>query len=72
MRALLALALTLTCSAPAMAYATVTVEEPKKPTFKGKQPKIYKGLRKARAVCVFVGPIVNVGANLTTAVMVIF
>lgn len=43
------------------------VIEPRKIGFKFKHPKIYKAARKARTVCVFIGPIINVAANVVTA-----
>lgn len=40
-----------------------------KQPFKDKHPKIYKIVRKTRTVCVFLGPIAQFSANLTTALM---
>lgn len=58
--------------------AQISTEEVLKPApviltgkqrFKDKHPKIYMIGRKTRTVCVFLGPIAQFGANLTTALM---
>lgn len=51
---------------------TVELKPEKKLTWKDRHPKAYRRIRKVRAVCVFVGPIINVGANVFTAVGVFF
>lgn len=47
------------------------VVEPRKIAFRYRHPKIYKIYRKTRTVCIGVAPIVNVGANIVTAVAVV-
>ena len=74
MNKLLIAVILMTLAAPAaMAKDDVVIfEPPPKLSFKQKHPKVYKAMRKARTVCVFVSPIVNVTANVLTACGVLF
>lgn len=74
---ILSLTATALLSCPAAPCQTTT-EELLKPTpivvkasFKERHPKLYKGFRRVRAFCIFVGPVVNVGANVATALGVL-
>jgi len=64
------------CSQANGPVTTVTATNPPystpKVTFKQKHPKIYAVARKTRTCCVFMGPIVAVGANVAVAIAVIF
>lgn len=58
--------------APSKTVDAVVWQATKKPPFKVRHPKIYKGFRKVRTICIFISPVVNVGSNLATAIGVIF
>lgn len=43
------------------------IVEPRKIGWKYRHPKLYKLARKSRTVCIFIGPVLNVTANVLTA-----